>query len=123
MDVVSKFLCEPHHVAIMLLVFFAMLLVLGSGKGLEKIMGFFKPKGDVVVNVKENHESIPASCPFPDGCNAHKAEYERSIRNQADIAKLEREFDEFKGRFFAKLESIETGINEIKIEIVKRHNH
>jgi hypothetical protein len=92
-------LCEPEHLAIIILVLLVALLVVSSGKGLGALIGtLFKRLGgkgaEVTVNVGEDmakHDGTDAPhCPFtdPNKCPDHKAEHERSMKNESNIEKL-----------------------------------
>lgn len=123
-------LCEPHHLIIIILVLLVALISTGAGKGVGSLLGpIIKRifgKGEVTVNVGQmgeemgRHSEKGEFCAIdPKNCRAHQAEYDRSQRNKDDIAQLKQSFEIFKTKFFEKLESIEAGITEIKIGMVR----
>lgn len=95
-------LCEPEHLAIIILVLLAALLVVGSGKGIGTLMGglirkFTGKGGDVTVNIErgsenpntiENESKSPCSFMNPTTEYSYSAEHERSMKNQENIEKL-----------------------------------
>lgn len=92
-------LCEPEQLIIIVLVLLVSLLVVSSGKGLGGFVNMlFKRLGgkgaEVTVNVGEemvNHDDLGGpycSLINPDKCPDHKAEHERSRKNEANIDKL-----------------------------------
>jgi hypothetical protein len=119
---------DEHHLILIILVLLCVVILISTGKGLgtlvnaliKKIFGAGK---EVTVNINEQGEAVTAKegvkiCKFsPDQCMEHRAEYERSKRNQDDIRSLKTEFGEFKTAFFRKLETIESGVNDIKVSL------
>ena len=124
-------LCEPEHLAIIILVLLVALLVVGSGKGLASIIvPFFKKVfgsggtevnlnlgGDVGKKFKECEQC--GLMVDPAKCILHASEHERSIRNEQAIAELRGDLKATRTQLFGKLEGIETVLTEIKIAVAK----
>jgi hypothetical protein len=123
----AHILNEQHWVIVVMILVLCLVLV-SAGKGLgslinvliKKVFGVSTLKLEVdQVKPNDGHGNGPVrECMFsPEQCADHKAEFERSKRNQSDIAKLEIEFAAFKTAFFTKLGVIESGVNDIKVSL------
>lgn len=123
-------LCEPEHIAIIILVLLVALLVVGSGKGLASIIvPFFKKVfgsgtevnlnlgGDVGKKLKECEQCglmvDPSKCPL------HSGEHERSLRNESGIKELGAELKGTRTQLFGKLDDMEKVLTEIKVAVAQ----
>lgn len=119
---------DEHHLLLIIGILILVVVLVSAGRGVGTLVnGLIKKffgSHDVTVNL--NEDRAPAAgkgeevrvCKFsPDQCMEHRAEYERSRRNENDIKNLKTEFSEFKTAFFKKLETIEGGVNDIKVTL------
>lgn len=121
--------CEPHHLVIIIIAMVIAFIALGGGKGLGSILGpLFKKvlgKGEVNINLGgdmgKNEGTKAPSCLVvdPAKCPDHKAEHERSIRNEDGIRELVTDLKATRGQLFGKLEAIENSVNEINVAVAK----
>jgi hypothetical protein len=120
---VKDFFMEPDHIILIMLSILIALTV--GGKNLaEFIKGLIRKSGDVTVNnLPENRNGVE-KCPViaaggvpinPELCTAHKAENERSLRNEKAISKVDENLHATRAALFKKLETIEAGVTEIKV--------
>ncbi len=127
----TAFFCDPHHLLIIIGVLILALLLANVGTGLKGVIGpalkKFLGKGDVTVNIQggemaenpKRPEYQGPACSFdPKDCKSHEAEHERSIRNEAGIAEIKKEFRDYKELFFKKLDALETGQQKILLAMV-----
>jgi hypothetical protein len=125
-------LCEPEHLAIIILVLLVALLVVGSGKGLSSIIvPFFKKvfgNGSTEVNLnlggdmggKPSKESPCSVCGKfdPKDCPFHEAEHERSLRNENDIKALWEQYGKMGDEMRAGFRDVQKCINESQKVII-----
>jgi hypothetical protein len=121
----KDFLVQPDHILIAM-VAVVIALVLG-GKNLGELLNkLFKKTGDVTVNVPIPNGVVPEKCPViaagglmvnPEQCVAHKAEHERSKRNEAAIEALQANLHETRRALFGKLDAIDTNVTEVKVAV------
>jgi hypothetical protein len=132
-------ICKQETLILIIAVLLLCILTMATGKGigslLVPILKRIAGKSDVNINMGQMGEEMTRhsdkmeslmphgeSCHFdPAKCADHKAEYERSLRNAADITQLKQSFEVFKTKFFQKLDSIETGITDIKVHMARLH--
>jgi hypothetical protein len=119
-------LCEPHYLVIVVLVI--AIIALGVGKGLGNILGplFKKVLGKEGVNINigggemgKNEGTKAPSCSFvdPNKCPDHKAEHERSMRNEDGIRELVSDLKATRIQLFGKLDGIEGVLTDIKVAL------
>ena len=117
---------------ILLIALVALITIALGGRNLgEFIRGLIKKGGpDLTVNVgaKEAGEEAGKRCPVmaagglpvnPELCVAHKAENERSLRNEKHIGELFGKIDDLKDHFNGGVQAISTEIGDMKTEIIK----
>ena len=124
-NVTSKtFWTEPEHILIILAAF--LLAVALGGKGLGDLINKILRRDGADVTVNLPNGAIPEKCPViaaggvtvnPEQCVAHKAEHERSLRNEKNITDLGTNLHETRAILFKKLEAIEAGVTDIKVAV------
>jgi hypothetical protein len=120
---------EVWHIGLILLA--ALIVAALGGRNLgEFVRGLMKKEKDFTINVepgKARKEDI-RQCPVmatgglpvnPELCMAHKAEHERSLRNQDNIGKLFEKFDHLKACFDEGFKQISQEIGDTKTEIIR----
>jgi hypothetical protein len=109
----------------------ALIVAALGGRNLgEFIRGLLKKERDFTITVeagktrKEDFRQCPVMATGglpvnPELCMAHKAEHERSLRNQENIAKLFEKFDHLKACFDEGFKQISQEIGDTKTEIIR----
>ncbi len=119
----------PAHYLMLLLLLVLVIASLG-GHNLGAFCRGLLKKGDdheVTVNINEP-KPLDKQCPVvaagglpinPELCMAHKAEHERSIRNQENIGKIFKELGALREGFHSGFTQISQEIGTTKTEIIK----
>ena len=123
-------LCEPEHMAIIIIVLLVALLVVGVGKGggklllqlLKKVFGHEEINinlggGDMAGNPPKVECTACGLMVDPSRCPLHADEHGRSLRNEKDIALLKEDLKESRTRLWEKLDSMEGTLTEIKVAV------
>jgi hypothetical protein len=112
-DAAQKFLCEPHHLLIIIAVL--TLALIAGGKLGVLIRNLIKPKGNnvnIINKIEEKGGEVADDnsdrahhvyCPDPSKCPAHAEERGRSLANQKAINDMRQEAHEYQQIFFKKL--------------------
>lgn len=128
-------LCEAHPVDMVVGLLLVVIIILSFGKGVGPLLGsllkkIFGKGGDTEVNVHVGETMpekliTPLVSPVvicdPEKCPAHKAEYERSLRNEDEIKKLWQAHVDLGREIRTKLGSIDSGIADVRVDIAKLH--
>jgi hypothetical protein len=118
----ALFILQPKHIPLILLV--ALIVAVLGGKNLgEFIRALFKKTPEVTIaNISSPKPNDPQAClgmVDPALCNEHKAEHERSVRNEANIGELFKKVDRLKECFTDGFQQLSSELGTTKTEIIK----
>jgi hypothetical protein len=116
-------LCDPEHLAIIILVLLVALLVVGGGKGIGKLLGpilkkIFGGGTEVTLNLGGEMAKKSRECETcglvvdPRNCPLHEAEHERSKRNEEEINKLWEHYGKMGEEMRSGFKEVQRCINE-----------
>ena len=113
-----------HLPSAILLTLLLLAIGIGLGKYLGPLLRDFFGKGTVNVNIEEERRDGDRHhgekiC-IPDNCPDHKAEKERSIRNEAEIKLIWAQFGVLRTELMGKLGNIEDGTQQILLALVEK---
>jgi hypothetical protein len=99
------------------------ILLLGIGVGIgKKAIPFLQDilgKGQVTVNV-EHEEGRPERLCIPENCPDHKAEQQRSLRNELAIRELWDQYGKLREEIMGKLDKIAQGNQQILLALIDK---
>jgi hypothetical protein len=101
------------------------ILLLGIGVGIGKKLIpllqeiFGKSQTQFNVNLGEQSERTGRKLCIPESCPDHKAEKERSLRNETEIERIWAQFGLLRTELLTKLQNIENGNQEILLALVE----